>query len=256
MITSCSNCPCTSSNPTHHHRLGENGPTKLDLTGQSQSHAMAAPAYITQLLSQHGFLFDDQLGTLNRIQAKLALKDGEAPALHKARPVPFAKRKSLSERLDHVESQGIIEKVQYSEWAALIIAVDKPDGGVRICGDFKTTISPVIEVDKYPLPKIEEIFTNIAGGDKFSKLDLRQTYLQMEVAKESRHLLTVNTHKGLDRYKRLVFGIASAPAMRQKAMDQVLQDLLGVKCYIDDIIVTGKSKEKNFQNLEKVLVCL
>ena len=44
--------------------------------------------------------------------------------------------------------------------------------------------------------------------------------------------------------------------MRQKAMDQVLQDLLGVKCYIDDIIVTGKSKEKNFQNFEKVLVCL
>ena len=44
--------------------------------------------------------------------------------------------------------------------------------------------------------------------------------------------------------------------MRQKAMDQVLQDLLGVKCYIDDIIVTAKSKEKNFQNLEKVLVCL
>ena len=162
MITSCSNCPCTSSKPTHHHCLGENGRTKLDLTGQSQSHAMAAPAYITQLLSQHGFLFDDQLGTLNRIQAKLALKDGEAPAFHKARPVPFAKRKRLSERLDHVESQGIIEKVQYSEWAALIIAVDKPDGGVRICGDFKTTISPVIEVDKYPLPKIEEIFTNIA----------------------------------------------------------------------------------------------
>ena len=87
-----------------------------------------------------------------------------------------------------------------------------------------------MEVNNYPRPKIEEIFTNIAGGDKFSRLDLRQAYLQMKVAEESRHLLTVNTHKGLYRYKRLVYGIASAPAKWQKAIDQVFQDLSDVQC--------------------------
>ena len=74
----------------------------------------------------------------------------------------------------------------------------------------------MIEVDKYPGPRIEQIFTNIAGGDKFSKLDRRHAYLQMEVAEESRHLFTVNTHKGLYRYKRLVYGIASAPPYGRK----------------------------------------
>lgn len=221
-----------------------------------QIHAMITPVDINQLLNQHGSLFDDQLGTLKGIQAKLTLKDGASPVFHKARPVPFAKRNKVSEKLDQLESQGIIEKVQYSEWAAPIVAVDKPDGSVRICGDFKVTVNPVMEVDKYPLPRIEEIFANMAGGERFSKLDLRHAYLQMEVAEECRHLLTVNTHQGLYRYKRLVYGIASAPAVWQKAMDQVLQGLPNVQCYIDDIIVTGKTDEEHCQNLHKVMTRL
>ena len=68
--------------------------------------------------------------------------------------------------------------------AAPIVAVDKPGGGVRLCGDFKVTVNPELEVDKYPLPRIAEIFTNIASGEKFSKLDLCHAYLQMEVAEE------------------------------------------------------------------------
>lgn len=56
-----------------------------------------------------------------------------------------------------------------------------------------------MEVDKYPLPKIEKIFPNIAGGGKLSKVDLRHAYFQMEVAEESHHVLTVYIHKGLYR---------------------------------------------------------
>ena len=103
---------------------------------------MITPVDINQLLNQHGSLFDDQLGTLKGIQAKFTLKDGASPIFQKARPVPFTKRKNVSEKLDHLESQGIIEKVQYSEWAAPIVAVDKPNGSVRICGDFKVTVNP------------------------------------------------------------------------------------------------------------------
>ena len=96
----------------------------------------------------------------------------------------------------------------------------------------------------------------MAGGEKFSKLDLRHAYLQMEVAEECRHLLTINTHQGLDSYNRLVYGIASAPAIWQKAMDQVLQGLPSVQCYIDDIIVTGKDDQEHCQNLDKVMTRL
>ena len=115
-----------------------------------------------------------------------------------------------------------MKKVQYREWAAPIVAIDKPDGGVRIRGDSKVTVNPELEVDKYPLPRIDEIFTNIARGEKFSKVDLIHTYLQMEAAEEYRPLFTLNNHRGLYQYRRLVYGIPSAPALWQKAIDQVL----------------------------------
>ncbi|XP_044175358.1 uncharacterized protein K02A2.6-like [Acropora millepora] len=217
---------------------------------------MSAPISINQVLQRHDSLFNGQLGKLNGIEAKLNLKAEAKPVFYKARPVHFAKKSKISEKLNLLESQGIIEKVQYSEWAAPIVAVDKPDGGVRICGDFKVTINPELEVDKYPLPRIDEIFTNIAGGEKFSKLDLSHAYLQMEVAEECRLLLTVNTHQGLYQYKRLVYGIASAPALWQKAVDQVLQGIPDTQCYIDDIIVTGKNDQEHCENLDKVMTCL
>ena len=78
------------------------------------------------------------------------------------------------------------------------------------------TVNPELEVDKYRLPRIDEIFTNIAGVEKFSKLDVSHAYLQMEVAEEYRQLFTVNTHQGLYHYKRLVYGITSAPALWKK----------------------------------------
>ncbi|PFX19632.1 Uncharacterized protein K02A2.6 [Stylophora pistillata] len=117
-----------------------------------------------KVLQLHNSLFDGQLGKLNKIEAKLNRKAGATSVFHKARPVPFAKKLKISENLNLLESQGIIEKVQYSEWVAPIVTVDKPDGGVRICGGFKVTVNPELEVDKYPLPRIDEIFTNVAGG--------------------------------------------------------------------------------------------
>lgn len=78
---------------------------------------------------------------------------------------------------------------------------------------------------EYPLPRIEDIFSSLAGGETFSKIDLSQAYLQMEVEKSSRKLVTINTHKRLYQYDRLVFGVTSAPAIWQRAMEQVLQDI-------------------------------
>lgn len=75
------------------------------------------------------------------------------------------------------------------------------------------TINRSLEVDQYPLPKPEDMFASLSGGQKFSKIDLTQAYLQMQLDEESREFVTVNSHMGLYRYTRLPFGIASAPAI-------------------------------------------
>ena len=111
------------------------------------------------------------------------------------------------------------------------------NGSVRVCGDFKVSVNPVLLTEQYPLPRIEDIFANLAAGKHFSKLDLRQAYHQMEVTEASKKLLAINTHKGLFRYNRLVFGISSCPAIWQRAIDQVLQGIPGVQCILDDMIV-------------------
>jgi len=76
----------------------------------------------------------------------------------------------------------------------------------------------------FPLPTPDEMFSTLANGKSFSKLDLARAYKQMEVAENSQPFLIINTHLGLFCYRQLPFGIASAPVMWQKAMSVVLQD--------------------------------
>ena len=124
---------------------------------------------------------------------------------------------------------------------------------VRLCGDFKVSLNPVLNVEQYPLPKVEDIFASLAGDKRFSKLDSKDAYLQMVMFDESKRLLTINTHKGLFRYIRLVFGVASAPALWQLAMDQVLQGLKGCHCMLDGMIVTGATRDEHLCYLRAVL---
>ena len=82
------------------------------------------------------------------------------------------------------------------------------------------------------MPKAEDIFSTLNGGKKFTKLDLSQAYLQLALDEESQKLTMIHTHKGLFRYTRLPYGIASAPAIFQMTMDKILQGLNGVSCYV------------------------
>ncbi len=93
------------------------------------------------------------------------------------------------------------------------------------------------------MPTPEDIFAKLAGGKIFSKIDLTSAYLQLKVGQKSQPLLTVNTHRGLFRFKKLPYGISSAPFSFQAAMDQVLEGLPGTYCYLDDILIVGKSYE-------------
>ena len=88
----------------------------------------------------------------------------------------------------------------------------KPDGSVRLCGDFKITINPVLQIDQHPLPKPDNLLATLAGGKKFSKIDLSQAYQQMVLEPDYHKYTTINTHLGLFQYTQLPFGIASEPA--------------------------------------------
>ena len=114
-------------------------------------------------------------------------------------------RGAVETELDRLEKLGIVEKVPHSDWATPIVPMVKGDCKVRICGDYKVTLNPCLDVDQHPLPKPEELFATLSGGQQFSKMDLSQAYLQFELDEESKNLVTLNTHKGLYRFTRLPF---------------------------------------------------
>lgn len=208
---------------------------------------------LMKVMEQHKDVFKEGTGVITPFQAKLNLKPGANPKFHKPRRVPMAIKEAVGKELDRLEREGILKKVTYSEWAAPVVPVRKSNGSIRLCGDYKTTINSVLEVDQYPLPRPEDLFAALTGGQQFTKLDLRQAYLQMELEPESQGLVTINTHQGLYQYTRVPFGIAPAPALFQKMMDTILQGLDGVICYIDDILITAKSEQEHLHTLHQVL---
>ena len=147
-----------------------------------------------------------------------------------------------------------MEPVEHSEWASPIVAVLKRDGNnIRICGDFKQTLNPVSRLDRYTIPRIQDLFWQLSGGKLFSTLDLSQAYLQIPLDDESKNLAVKNTHKGLFRYTRMPYGISSAPGIFQRFIESVLQGIPNVTVYIDDILVTGLTEEEHLENLSEVL---
>lgn len=80
----------------------------------------------------------------------------------------------MEEELKRLEAEGNLTRVQHSDWATPIVPVLKKNGSIRISGDFKVTLNPLLNVDQYPLPKIDDIFANLNGGTHFSNVDLKQ----------------------------------------------------------------------------------
>ena len=211
---------------------------------------------LNSVLHGHEALFTEELGGVHPHKATLSVKADATPKFFKPRPIPFAIKDAVGQELDRLERQGIIQKVDSSDWAAPIVAVPKKDGRFRLCGDYKVTVNYALTVDQYPLPKPEDLFATLSNGQEFSKLDLSQAYLQLKLDELSRPYTTINTHQGLYQYTRLPFGIPSAPAIFQRLMDTILQGIPGVVCYIDDILVTGKDQEEHLQNLNEVFSLL
>ena len=237
--------------------LGRDWLSQLKLNWKSLSvHYAQSVRSLEEILAKHTGLFDSELGKAKSVEAKLHLDPNATPRFCKARPVPHALREKVENELSRLEADGIIEPVQFSEWAAPVVPVLKQDGSIRICGDYKLTINKAAKLDPYPLPKIEDLFARLAGGKKFSKLDIAHAYQQIPLDEDSKNSVTINTHKGLYQYNRLPFGVHSAPAIFQRAMEGLLRDIPSTVVYLDDILVTGKTEVEHLENLEAVLTRL
>ena len=202
-------------------------------------------------------VFSGKLGCLKDFKVHIPLPDNIQPRFIKARTVPFALRERMDKELDKLEEQGVWAKVEYSRWAAPIVPVEKdpknPGGPIRICGDYKMTVNRVAPCDNYPIPNTNEQLASLAGGEKFSKLNLSQAYQQLELDEASRELLTINTHWGLYQPHRLQFGVHYATGLFQREMEKCLSGISGVKVKVDDILITGNNDNEHWRNLENVI---
>ena len=157
-------------------------------------------------------------------------------------------RPKVEAELERLVEEGTLEPVQFSDWASPIDTVVKSDKtSVRICGDFNQTVNPVAKLDRYPIPRVDDLFATLSKGKVFSKIDLSHAYQQLPLTEESKKFVVINTHKGLFRYTRLPFGIFSAPAIFQRVMESVLQGIPKVVVYLDDILVAGDSEKEHLR---------
>ena len=129
----------------------------------------------------------------------------------------------------------------------------RSDGTVRVCGDYKLTVNKVSNLYGYPISKLDDLYKKFVGGQTFTELDLSHANEQMIVDENSKEFLTINTHKGLYRYNRLPYGVASAPGIFQRNMEGLPQGIPSTGVLSDNILITGPSTEEHLENIEKVL---
>ncbi|XP_055622834.1 uncharacterized protein K02A2.6-like [Toxorhynchites rutilus septentrionalis] len=210
-------------------------------------------ATMQKLQAKFPEVFQPTLGCCTKAKVTLYPKPDARPVYCPKRPVAYAALPKVDAELQRLQDNGIISPVQFSDWAAPIVVVRKSDVSVRICGDYSTGLNNALESDRHPLPHPDDIFGELAGCRFFSCIDLSDAYLQVEVEEASRKLLTINTHKGLFLYNRLPPGVKSAPGAFQRIIDSMLAGIPGVKPYLDDILIAGKTQEEHDRSLNDVL---
>ncbi|XP_055625394.1 uncharacterized protein K02A2.6-like isoform X1 [Toxorhynchites rutilus septentrionalis] len=150
----------------------------------------------------------------------------------------------------------VIERVEGpAEWISPMVIVPKDKNDVRICINMKHP-NEAIQREHYPLPVIETFLNKLRGSRVYSRLDITSAYHHVELHPESRGITTFMTGRGLMQFKRLMFGITCAPEKFQRIMTEMLSGINGVIVYIDDIVVSGRTKEEHDRRLQQVLAVL
>lgn len=152
---------------------------------------------------------------------------------------------------------GIIEPCA-SPWASPVVIVDKPDGSKRFCVDYKK-LNSITKSDVYPLPRIDDQIDELKEYTIFSTMDLVCGYWQFPMDIEDMDKTAFICRAGLYRFRKMPFGLKNAPAIFQRTMNHLLQDLIAekkVKVYLDDVLVYSKTMEEHVVTLERVFTKL
>ena len=190
------------------------------------------------------------------ISFEIELLPGSAPVSKAPYRMAPAELRELQVQLQELLDKGFIRQ-SHSPWGAPVLFVKKKDGSLRMCIDYRELNKLTIK-NKYPLPRIDDLFDQLRGAAVFSKIDLRSGYHQLRIKESDVFKTAFRTHYGHYEFLVMPFGLTNAPAAFMDLMNRVFKDYLDkfVIGFIDDILVYSRSKGEHEQHLRLVLEML
>jgi hypothetical protein len=164
--------------------------------------------------------------------------------------------KELQMQLEELLKKGYICP-SVSPWGAPVLFVKKKDGMLRLCIDFRK-LNKVTVKNKYPLPRIDDLFDQLRGAQIFSKIDLRYGYHQVRIKEEDINKTTFRMRYGHYEFTVVPFGLSNAPVVFMCLMNGVFINYLDkfVIVFLDDILIYSKFEEEHEKHLRMVLQVL
>jgi hypothetical protein len=159
----------------------------------------------------------------------------------------------LKTQLEKLFDKGFI-RPSVSPWGAPVLFVKKKDGTMRMCIDYRELNKLTIK-NKYPLPRIEDLFDQLKGASVFSKIDLRSGYHQLKIKLDDIPKTAFRTRYGHYEFTVMPFGLTNAPAVFMDLMNRVFHQYLDVFVivFIDDILVYSRDSHQHEEHLRIVL---
>jgi hypothetical protein len=187
------------------------------------------------------------------IESVIELKPGTTPIYKTAFRMTTTELAELKEHIKELLDKDFIHP-RSSPWGAPMIFVQQKDGTQRLCMDYRA-LNEVTVKNKYPLPRIDDLFHQLRGTCVFSKIDLRLGYHQLKVQDCDISKTTFASRYGLYEYTVMSFGVTNAPAYFMYMMNKVSLEYLDkfVMVFINDILVYSRSEEEHEDHLCLVL---
>lgn len=226
-----------------------------NLLGKTVAKRMGLVARVNAISSDLTSDVFGEIGLLNCEPVKIELTEDAVPySVNTPRRVPFPLLPKVEKELKRMLSLGIIEEVTNpTDWCAPMVPAPKRNNDqVRVCVDLKR-LNKGVKRERYILPTLDDITPKLAGAKVFSTLDASSGFWQIPLDPSCQRLTTFITPMGRFCFKRLPFGITSAPEIFQRLMSNLLKGLEGTVVVMDDILVFGSSEEEHDRRLNAVL---
>ncbi|GJU64233.1 putative reverse transcriptase domain-containing protein [Tanacetum coccineum] len=191
-----------------------------------------------------------------QVEFQIDLMPGVAPVARAPYRLAPSKMKELSEQLQELSDKGFI-RPNSSPWGAPVLFVKKKDGSFRMCIDYRE-LNKLTVKNRYPLPRIDDLFDQLQGSSVYSKIDLRSGYHQLRVREEDILKMALRTRYGHYEFQVMPFGLTNAPAVFMHLMNRVCKPYLDkfVIVFIDDILIYSKNKKEHEEHLKAIMELL